>query len=320
MVRFANLNDQARLAVAQNIGHMTARDSHFKFAAEQIAKADAIVIAAGAGIGVDSGLPDFRGNDGFWNAYPALAKAQINFTDIANPRAFHQQPELAWGFYGHRLDLYRKTVPHAGFGILKKWADAKKGSWVFTSNVDGQFQKAGFAKEQIHECHGSIHYLQCVDDCVAGVWSAADFQPEVDEEQCLLLNSPPPCLCCGQIARPNVLMFGDWNWQAEREHEQRQREAQWFEKIIHNLWNVVIIEMGAGTAIPSVRYFSEQTAKKYGASIIRINPREFDVASTRHIGIPLGSLEALRGIDDALGTLRAEIDLDFTQNPQNELL
>ena len=105
---------------------MTARDSHFKFAAEQIAKADAIVIAAGAGIGVDSGLPDFRGNDGFWNAYPALAKAQINFTDIANPRAFHQQPELAWGFYGHRLDLYRKTVPHAGFGILKKWADAKK--------------------------------------------------------------------------------------------------------------------------------------------------------------------------------------------------
>jgi NAD-dependent SIR2 family protein deacetylase len=133
-----------------------------------------------------------------------LAKAQISFTDIANPRAFHQQPELAWGFYGHRLDLYRKAVPHAGFGILKKWAVAKKGSWVFTSNVDGQFQKAGFAKEQIHECHGSIHYLQCVDECVAGVWSASDFQPEVNEDQCKLLNAPPPCLCCGQIARPNV--------------------------------------------------------------------------------------------------------------------
>jgi NAD-dependent SIR2 family protein deacetylase len=53
---------------------MTAIDSHFKFTAERIAKADAIVIAAGAGIGVDSGLPDFRGNDGFWNAYPALAR------------------------------------------------------------------------------------------------------------------------------------------------------------------------------------------------------------------------------------------------------
>ena len=115
-------------------------------------------------------------------------------------------------------------------------------------------------------------------------------------------------------------MFGDWNWRHEREHQQRQREAQWFEKVIHNLWNVVIVEMGAGTAIPSVRHFSEQTAKKYGASIIRINPREFVVPSQRDIGIPMGSLEALRGIDAALGTLPAEIDLDFTQNPQSEPL
>jgi NAD-dependent SIR2 family protein deacetylase len=119
--------------------------NHFQQAAGLIANADALVIAAGAGIGVDSGLPDFRGNTGFWNAYPALVKAQIIFLDIANPRAFSEQPELAWGFYGHRLDLYRKTVPHAGFCILKKWADAKNGSWVFTSNVDGQFLKTGFS-------------------------------------------------------------------------------------------------------------------------------------------------------------------------------
>lgn len=52
-------------------------------AAELIADADALVIAAGAGIGVDSGLPDFRGNDGFWRAYPALAHARIDFTEVA---------------------------------------------------------------------------------------------------------------------------------------------------------------------------------------------------------------------------------------------
>ena len=284
----------------------------FTQAAQLIATADALVIAAGAGIGVDSGLPDFRGNTGFWNAYPALAKAQINFTDIANPRAFSQQPELAWGFYGHRLDLYRKTVPHAGFGILKRWADSKKSFWIFTSNVDGQFQKAGFSPDQIHECHGSIHYLQCVDECVSGVWSANEFVPDVDEEQCRLLNSPPPCLCCGQIARPNILMFGDWNWQHEREHEQRQREAKWLEKVIHNLWNVVVIELGAGTVIPSVRHFSEQASKKYGARIIRINPREFEVLGKSDVGIPMGSLEALVGIEAALGEIPDEMDLDFT--------
>jgi NAD-dependent SIR2 family protein deacetylase len=281
-------------------------------AAKLIANADALVIAAGAGTGVDSGLPDFRGNTGFWNAYPALAKAQINFTDIANPRAFDQHPKLAWGFYGHRLDLYRKTVPHAGFGILKKWADAKNGSWVFTSNVDGQFQKAGFSSDQIHECHGSIHHLQCGENCVGLVWSAYAFAPEVDEENCLLLNPPPTCPTCGLIARPNILMFGDWGWQDDREQEQYQREAEWLERVVHNRWNVVVIELGAGTAIPSVRHFSEQISRQCGAKIIRINPRESQVPSSGDVGIALGSLEALQGIDDALGAGPQEMELDFT--------
>ena len=57
------------------------------------------VITAGAGMGVDSGLPDFRGNDGFWNAYPALKG--YPFMEMANPRWFTVEPRRAWGFYGH---------------------------------------------------------------------------------------------------------------------------------------------------------------------------------------------------------------------------
>ena len=48
-------------------------------AAFLIEQADALIVAAGAGMGVDSGLPDFRGKDGFWRAYPALREAQIDF-------------------------------------------------------------------------------------------------------------------------------------------------------------------------------------------------------------------------------------------------
>ncbi|MBV5347368.1 NAD-dependent deacetylase [bacterium] len=285
--------------------------SHFHRAADVIANADALVIAAGAGIGVDSGLPDFRGNAGFWNAYPALAKAQINFTDIANPRAFHQQPELAWGFYGHRLGLYRKTVPHAGFGILKKWAAAKKASWVFTSNVDGQFQIAGFSADKMHECHGSIHHLQCMDECTTDIWSADEFIPEVDEVNCLLLNEPPMCPRCGALARPNVLMFGDWSWTPMRTAIQSQREEEWLEAIGDHQ-RIVVVELGAGTAIPSVRNFSQRSIYEFGGRLIRINPREFQVPSSVDVGIPMGSLEALVGIDAAMGDLPDEMDLDFT--------
>src|SRR5580698_446179 len=92
-------------------------------AAEAIASADALLIGAGAGMGVDSGLPDFRGNVGFWVAYPPYAQLGLDFPALANPHWFDNDPDLAWGFYGHRLNLYRATVPHAGFGILKAWAE-----------------------------------------------------------------------------------------------------------------------------------------------------------------------------------------------------
>src|SRR5580698_927669 len=94
-------------------------------AAEVIRAADALLIGAGAGMGVDSGLPDFRGNEGFWNAYPVVAKLGLSFAEMANPAWFENKPHLAWAFYGHRLNLYRKTVPHDGFATLLSWA-AKK--------------------------------------------------------------------------------------------------------------------------------------------------------------------------------------------------
>lgn len=114
-------------------------------AAKLIASADTLLITAGAGMGVDSGLPDFRGTEGFWEAYPALARAGVEFQSIANPSAFWKNPKLAWGFCGHRLALYRDTVPHDGFRILKQIATRMpQGAFVVSSNVDGQFQKAGF--------------------------------------------------------------------------------------------------------------------------------------------------------------------------------
>ena len=84
-------------------------------AARAIAAVDALLITAGAGMGVDSGLPDFRGDEGFWNAYPPYRQLGLSFINVANPRWFDDDPHLAWGFYGHRVNLYRATHPHPGF-------------------------------------------------------------------------------------------------------------------------------------------------------------------------------------------------------------
>lgn len=273
----------------------------FEQAAQLIRQADALIIGAGAGMGVDSGLPDFRGTQGFWNAYPALARAQLEFTEVANPRTFERDPTLAWGFYGHRLNLYRKTDPHYGFAVLRKWSESiAMGHWIFTSNVDGQFQKAGFPEDSINECHGSIHHLQCMGDCVAGVWRDDNFLPDIDHDACRINNDLPVCIACGGLARPNIVMFGDWNWVNERNQLQRRREKVWFDQVVHGLANVAVVEMGAGTSIPSVRHFSHRMSYEYGARIVRINPREPQVPSSKDVGIPLGALEGLVGIDAAM--------------------
>jgi len=197
-------------------------------AAALIADADALVIAAGAGMGVDSGLPDFRGTQGFWQAYPALRQAQIDFYRIASPGTFAADPGLAWGFYGHRLALYRSTRPHAGFALLRHWGERMpRGCHVFTSNVDGQFQQAGFDAACIHECHGSIHHLQCLAACSQDIWLADAFVPDVDEPACRLRNAAPRCPHCGALARPNLLMFGDCQWVDRRSAAQDARQQAW---------------------------------------------------------------------------------------------
>ena len=272
--------------------------SDFDRAASAVAGAHALLISAGAGMGVDSGLPDFRGNEGFWRAYPPLSKLGISFTDMANPHWFSRDPELAWGFYGHRLNLYRNTIPHRGFDILKRWSDRMDhGCFVFTSNVDGQFQIAGFDDGRLAECHGSISHLQCSKPCRDAIWSGRDLQVEVDPESFRATSPLPSCPACEALARPNVLMFNDWHWLSHRTSEQEQRFECWLGSVRGA--RLAIVEIGAGSAVPTVRMTSERIASRTDATLIRINPRE-PQAPHGHIGLPINAVQALQEIDDLL--------------------
>ena len=273
----------------------------FRRAARAIRDADALLITAGAGMGVDSGLPDFRGNEGFWKAYPPMAKLGISFIEMANPTWFDHDPTLAWGFYGHRLNLYRQTAPHRGFTQLLEIGRQKRGGYfVFTSNVDGQFQKAGFAEEQVEECHGSIHHLQCTHPCSAGIWDARDERVAVDEDTFRAKEPLPRCKHCSGTARPNVLMFGDWSWISTRTDSQSGRRSVWLKGILEARHRLAIVEVGAGEAVATVRRQSEYIAGVYGATLIRINPRDFRVSLGESVSLPFGAVEGVGGIVDAL--------------------
>jgi len=276
-------------------GDLGVQRLHFAFEPLDLGFRRNLVFGPGAGVfgGLADVAADFRGPQGFWSVYPALGRARIAFEQIANPQAFTADPRLAWGFYGHRLALYRRTVPHEGFALLQRFADRlPQGAFVYTSNVDGQFQKAGFDESRIVECHGSIHHLQCFDACRSAIWPADDFQPVVDEAACRLTGDLPRCPQCRGIARPNILMFGDWGWQSTRSDDQETRLNDW----LRSVGRLLTVEIGAGTHIPTVRLLGERLSGR----LIRINPGEAQLPAGKGVAIACGGLAGLRAIAAAL--------------------
>jgi NAD-dependent SIR2 family protein deacetylase len=264
----------------------------FKEAARAINNANTMIITAGAGAGVDSGLPDYRGDKGFWKAYPMYESLGINYYDAANPVHFGDDPAFGWGFYAHRIDLYRRTVPHRGFRLLQEWIERRcMDYFVVTSNVDGQFQKAGFPEEKIYEIHGSIHYLQCCTPCSEDIWKNTEDIP-VDLAT-MRAGKVLRCSRCGNISRPNVLMFGDFSWISNRSDEQMSNYHAFLKQCRPPM---VVVEMGAGTAISTIRHMSERLGGSHNALVVRINPRDYRISSS-HISIPCGALEGLQGIE-----------------------
>lgn len=265
--------------------------------ARALGKAEALLVTAGAGMSVDSGLPDYRGNKGFWRAYPPLEKLGIPFERMAQPYWFVEKPRMAWAWYGHRAQLYRQATPHAGHDLLREWMMAMPaGGFVATSNVDGQFAAAGCAERGVYELHGNIHRLQCVEPCRDEVWSAELPDLRIDLETLTAQGELPRCPACGALARPNVLMFNDGCWVDAVAREQGRRFDQWLTQVRGR--RLVILELGAGKALPTIRRLGERIAERSLVTLVRINPDARQEEESL-IALPMGALEALTAIREA---------------------
>lgn len=107
-------------------------------------------------------------------------------------------------------------------------------------------------------------------------------------ERCVLTSPLPPCPRCGGPARPNILMFNDMRWNEQRTLAQEQRFHTWLQQVC----NPVVIELGAGVAIPTVRRVGEALK----CPLIRINPTAHKVHFSNHIGMQMRALEGIRHI------------------------
>jgi NAD-dependent SIR2 family protein deacetylase len=108
-------------------------------------------------------------------------------------------------------------------------------------------------------------------------------------------QSLPRCKNCKELARPNILMFGDGEFINDRVDEQNKRFHKW--RFQNKDKKIVIIEVGAGSAIPTIRNFGDKLSSfEKDVTLIRINPREDEVYNDGDIGIALGGLEGIKKV------------------------
>lgn len=200
--------------------------------------------------------------------------------------------------------------------------------FVYTSNVDAHFHRDFDAKE-LYELHGSVETWQCAGDVETGArepcektWKLpADYRFELDVSTMRAPGGAPTiCPCCGGKGRPNVLMFHDRQWIANTKEENAY--IVW-ESVMELMLqedptlNLVVLEIGCGMRVPSVRRETEMVVAdviegcgRPQATLIRVNP-DFSkcdnpviLANDRFLSIPSKGLEALEGIDAELTKLR----------------
>lgn len=263
-----------------------------KETAKLIRDADAIAIFAGAGMGVDSGLEQYRGKDGLWTQSMILNNKAVNYGELMTPAAFRDEPEAAWGLIAYRIEKYRNTTPHAGFSIVRELAIQRE-YFIITSNVDEQFQRAGFNPEKIFEFHGSIFRTQCGTNLECGTWETPFIKIDPDTN---IARSPiPECPVCNSYCRPNVYLFDDENFITEISAEQQFRYMEWREMIRSRFKKFVALEIGAGLEIPTIRRYAERFAgdEHY---LIRVNPSDFETDQPNQISIPMRAVDYLKKI------------------------
>jgi len=305
--------------------------------AQAILNADFMLLGTGAGFSADSGLAVYK-DIADVNAY---RKLKLKYYDLCDPQLLDSNPELFFGFWGQCFNDYRTKKPHAGYEIIKSWKEIlykkyneklPKPFFIYTSNVDTHFHNAGFAENEIYEIHGNIEHWQCGTPCEQETYGAPkDFSFSVDQTTMLskddgkipeqkssgiLWCNHPRCLNCFFYARPRILMFGDsaclsinsngyYGW---RNSVIQCINSQYIHKI-------VIIEIGAGNNVPSVRSNSESFVKdiyyQKNVTFIRINLDLPIIKSTvdmycTPISIKSKGLPALLKIDEKIKMLQAK--------------
>jgi NAD-dependent deacetylase len=167
------------------------------------------VFLTGAGVSAESGIPTFRGPEGYWR----IGSKNYHPMELATFEAYSAMPDDVWAWYLYRRGVCRAAEPNAAHRAIAALEDALGDRFVLiTQNVDGLHLRAGNTLARTHQIHGNIDFMRCGKDCTPArepIPDGVDVAWERgralgDAERALLA-----CPVCGGRARPHVLWFDE---------------------------------------------------------------------------------------------------------------
>ena len=167
-----------------------------------------IVVLTGAGISAESGIPTFRGPEGYWT----VGSREYRPEEMATARMFGLDPDAVWQWYLYRLGVCRAAQPNAGHRAVFQM-EATLGSCftLITQNVDGLHNRAGNSNHRTYQIHGNINYMRCASECSPELYTIPDEVKPKQKREPLSDGDRKALRCprCGDRARPHVLWFDE---------------------------------------------------------------------------------------------------------------
>ena len=229
----------------------------FDTVAQKLKDSRKIVFVTGAGISQESGIPTFRGKDGYWRKYDPMKLASID--------AFYDDPKLVWEWYEDRRKNILDVKPNEGHFAISQMEEFKD-VVILTQNIDGLHQRSG--STNVLELHGSIIRIKC---------TVCDFVDNITEN----FESLPPKCKCGSMLRPDVVWFGE-----------PLPQNIWQSAIKEASVCDVMVIVGTSLVVSPANTLPVY-AKQNGAILIEVNPEKTVMSNDMAISIRATSVEVL---------------------------
>jgi NAD-dependent deacetylase len=259
-----------------------------------------VLVLTGAGVSAESGIPTFRGKDGYWR--------NLDPMKLATPEAFARDPQLVWNWYCERRQRIRNAQPNAAHEAIARLAHRTDQFLLVTQNVDDLHRRAGVAAKKMVQIHGDIFVTHCsrcewrAELCDADTNNIRDQSGLAGARSSTAGNEQQQgiykCPKCMAVMRPGVVWFGEQlPWQ----------ELQRVENFLEDKSCDVVIVAGTTAAFGYIIDWALR-GRRDGGELIEVNLEETSLSqfATRLVREP-AAIALPRIVDELMNRLGASL-------------